>query len=120
MIVGSLNIRGGGNLIKRRRISSIIAKGKADIFMIQESKLEVVDSKIVKSFWVKDKIGWSCANSVGSRGGLITMWKEEIFEEILSFKGEGFLGVKLRCKDLSFYVVNVYSSCYLSQKKKLW
>lgn len=34
MIIGSFNIIGGGNRIKRMRISSIIAKGQDDMFLI--------------------------------------------------------------------------------------
>lgn len=33
MIIGSLNIRGGGSLLKRKSISKIILQGKADIFL---------------------------------------------------------------------------------------
>lgn len=38
MIIGSFNIRGGGSVVKRRRICQIIKKGNADIFHIQETK----------------------------------------------------------------------------------
>lgn len=36
MIIGSLNIRGGGNTLKRRRVSSLIKKGGTDGFLLQE------------------------------------------------------------------------------------
>lgn len=49
MIIGSLNIQGGGNISKRKRISNIINSGKAKIFFIQESKLKSVDSSVVSS-----------------------------------------------------------------------
>lgn len=42
------------------------------------------------------------------------MWKEGIFEVISSFKGDGFLGIKLGWKG------DVYSPCSLALKKKLW
>lgn len=32
MIIGYLNIKGGGNLSKRKRISHTITSGKADMF----------------------------------------------------------------------------------------
>lgn len=73
MIIGSFNIRGGGSLIKRKRIGQIVKKGNADIFLIQESKVEVVDSGIINSFWPNEKVGWSFIGSSGSSGGLITI-----------------------------------------------
>ncbi|XP_058746325.1 uncharacterized protein LOC131619219 [Vicia villosa] len=51
---------------------------------------------------------------------MVTIWKEDMFEEILSFRGVGFLGVKLSCRGNCFYVVNVYSPCSLQDKRTLW
>ncbi|XP_058784882.1 uncharacterized protein LOC131659750 [Vicia villosa] len=99
MIIGSLNIRRGGSLLKRKRISKIIKEGNAEIFLIQESKLNKVDHNLVKLLWNREKVGWSYSSSTGNSGGITTLWKEESVEEIFSFKGEGFLGVKLCIKD---------------------
>lgn len=35
MIIGSLNIRGGGNSAKRKRINHIIDKGNANVFLFK-------------------------------------------------------------------------------------
>lgn len=43
MIIGSFNIRGGGSVLKRKRISKIIKEGRADIFLIQESQMDSVE-----------------------------------------------------------------------------
>lgn len=96
MIIGSLNIRGGGNVIERRRISSLILKNNADIFMIQETKLPILQEFVVKSFWSNNGIGFSFSNSMGRSGGLLILWKEEILEVITNFKGEGYLGIKFK------------------------
>lgn len=50
MIIGSLNIRGGYNKVKRKIISQMIKVGNAYIFLIQETKLNCVDSSLVSSF----------------------------------------------------------------------
>ncbi|XP_058763936.1 uncharacterized protein LOC131637356 [Vicia villosa] len=80
MIIGSFNIREGGRLIKRKRIGQIVKNGKADIFLIQESKLESVDVGIINSFWPGEKVGWSFSGSSGASGGLISIWKEDACE----------------------------------------
>lgn len=73
----SFNIRGGGSKIKRKRVSQILIKGKADIFLIQESKLVNMDSNIINSLWSNEKVGWSFSSSNVASGGLITMSREE-------------------------------------------
>lgn len=42
MIIGSFNIRGGGNFVKSRRIGHIIDKGKVVVFLIQETKFSLL------------------------------------------------------------------------------
>src|SRR3954471_10572923 len=102
MLVGTLNIRGGGNALKRKRISALISKCKADIFLIQETKLVNMHEWVAKSFWRGGDIGFSFSNSVGRSGGLLTLWKEDNMDVVASFKGEGFLGIKI-LKDNIFY-----------------
>ncbi|XP_058768728.1 uncharacterized protein LOC131642504 [Vicia villosa] len=115
-----MNIRGGGISLKRRRVSSIIKKGKVDILMIQETKIKYFKDFIAKSFLNGSDIGFSFSNSNGASGGLLTLWKAEKLEVVNSFKGEGFLGIKVKWENLWYYVINVYSSCDLDKKKMLW
>lgn len=120
MIIGSFNIRGGVCALKRSRINSIILKGKADIFLIQETKVVKMSDKVASSFWKYSDIGYSFSNSEGRSGGLITLWNKDKVTVINSFKGVGFLGTKVIWKDDVYYVVNVYSSCDLDKKKRMW
>ncbi|CAK8533292.1 unnamed protein product [Lathyrus sativus] len=93
MIVRSLNIRGGDNLSKRKRINCLIKSGNADLFFIQESKLKLVEANLVKELGRKKEVGWSYCSSIGFSGGIITLWNESIFSPVFSFKGGGFLGL---------------------------
>lgn len=47
------------------------------------------------SLWKNEKIGWSYSSATGVSGGCIILWKEGLFEVIASFKGGGFLEVKI-------------------------
>lgn len=116
----SLNIIGGGNLSKRNRINNIINSGKANIFFIQESKWREVDSSIIRSLWRNHEVGWSYSSSLGQSGGIITMWNEGFVRPISSFKGEGYLKLKLAWKSDIYYAVNIYSACGISLKRKIW
>ncbi|XP_058741821.1 uncharacterized protein LOC131614218 [Vicia villosa] len=120
MIIGTLNIRGGGNALKRRRINSLILKSKADVFLIQETKIRELQDFVAKSFWSGGDIGYSFSNSSGRSGGILTLWKEQALEVIFSFKGEGYLGIKFCMDNNFFYLLNVYSSCDASKKRVLW
>lgn len=51
MIIGSINIRWGSSILKRRRISSKIRKDNIDIFVIQETKIINMEDFIAKRFW---------------------------------------------------------------------
>ncbi|XP_058775772.1 uncharacterized protein LOC131650047 [Vicia villosa] len=79
-----------------------------------------MDEAIANSFWKSLDISFSFSNSVGRSGGLITLWRNDCMSVLNSFKGDGFLGIKVRWKDNLYYVVNVYSSCDLNKKKSMW
>ncbi|XP_058775266.1 uncharacterized protein LOC131649524 [Vicia villosa] len=72
------------------------------------------------SLWRTPEIDFSFSNSIGRSGGLITLWKKNSMDVHHSFKGEGYLGIKVRWKEDFYYVVNVYSSCDMNKKKALW
>ncbi|XP_058783264.1 uncharacterized protein LOC131657935 [Vicia villosa] len=120
MIIGSLNIRGGMNGLKRRRISSLIKKGNADIFLIQETKITSMDDEMAKSFWRDSEVGYSFSNSLGRSGGILTLWKKDVVDVENSFKGDDFVGIKVSWNNHLYYVVNVYSPCENRKKKALW
>lgn len=92
MITSSLNIKGGGNITKRWRISQLISSGKTVIFFIQESKFKVGYLDVINSLWRNQNVGWLCSSVLGQPRGIITLWSNEFIEPIFSFKGGGFLG----------------------------
>lgn len=44
------NIRGGGSLIKRKRVSYLISSGNFNVCFLQETKLSSFDDDVAKSF----------------------------------------------------------------------
>ncbi|XP_058741814.1 uncharacterized protein LOC131614210 [Vicia villosa] len=120
MIIGTLNIRGGGSLIKRKRVNNIICKGRADFFMIQETKLEDISETLAESFWSGDDIGYSFLASEGRSGGIVSLWRNNTVTVIAGFRGKGFLGTKVSWKNAVYYIVNIYSPCSIHLKRDLW
>ncbi|XP_058755940.1 uncharacterized protein LOC131629163 [Vicia villosa] len=116
---------GGCSLVKRRRIHQIITSGKADVFLIQETKLRSCSEATAKSFWCEEGIEFSVTDSEGMSGGLIILWKASKVNVIGSFRGDGFLGIiveskEFESKECPLYICNVYSPCGLSSKRVLW
>ncbi|XP_058723105.1 uncharacterized protein LOC131594923 [Vicia villosa] len=113
-------MRGGGNRAKRKRFGFHNKKGMVDICFIQETKLSLVDSSIVRELWGDDSVEWSFAEVTGASGGLITMWKKDLLKLIFSFKRQGFLGLCMEKNGKLIYFVNVYASCDSKRRMESW
>lgn len=120
MIMDSLNIRGACSVVRRWRIHQIICKGKAEVFLIQETKLKECSASTARSFWNKDGIEFSASNSSGLSGGLLILWNSQYLDVLCSFSGPGYLGIKALWRDKIIYICNVYSPCIISLKQELW
>lgn len=73
MIIETTNIREGVNALKRRRINSLIKKGKADLFLLQETKISFMNEAIAKTFWSSLEVDFSFVNSLARLGGFLTI-----------------------------------------------
>ncbi|CAK8541086.1 unnamed protein product [Lathyrus sativus] len=96
MNILSINIRGGGSIVKRKRLAHLIQSGKVDIFFVQETKLSGVDLKMTVSLWGgggDDSVEWNEAGSVGASGRIIILWRKELLKLLFSFRGIDFVGV---------------------------
>ncbi|CAK8536131.1 unnamed protein product [Lathyrus sativus] len=116
----SFNVRGCCSSLKRRRISQIIQRGSADIFLIQETKINKMEAGIVNSMWRNYDMDWSAQNSIGNSGGILTMWNTTRITAYSSFCGKGFLGLHIFWNNHRLIVINVYAPCGSADKSKLW
>src|SRR3954471_15712487 len=120
MIIFSLNMRGGGNSAKRKRVGNFIKKGEADISFIQETKLGCMDRGLVCELWGDSLLDWSYSKADGASGGLLTMWKKDFFNLVFSFKGQGYLGLCVEKNGKLIYFVNIYASCDINRRMESW
>ncbi|XP_058732888.1 uncharacterized protein LOC131604468 [Vicia villosa] len=79
-----------------------------------------MEDRVIKDLWGSDNVDWSSSDSVGASGGIVTMWKKDLFSLIFSFRGEGFLGLCVESEGKLCYFVNVYASCDFSIRKRSW
>lgn len=107
--------------MKKTEIRKLIAKEKPVCIFIQESKLEVVDSRLCFSLWGNNDCEWLALPSIGRSGGLISIWKKTSFNLTASFSGPGYLGMSgIWTNGVSCNFINIYSLCDLSGKDFLW
>jgi hypothetical protein len=111
----SLNLRGWGDLAKRRRLSSILNKGAFDMCLLQETKRALFTDTMIHNLWGHKDVRWVAKESNGLSGGILSIWNKDLF----SFK-YSFSGVCVEWKAGLLYIVNIYSSCSMSGKRQLW
>jgi exonuclease III len=120
MKILSLNMRGWGGSAKRRRLCSLIQKEKFDVCFLQETKKASIESYMIRSLWGHDDFSWVAKDPVGLSGGLLIIWNSDFCNLLANFSGDGYLGVRVERDGVELSLVNVYSPCNLSGKKKLW
>jgi hypothetical protein len=121
MIIGSINIRGLGGVVKRKYLKELVTKERLDFIAIQETKLESISDGLCWSIWGSEDCQWAFLPSSGNSGGILSIWNKSIASLKFSFTGMGFVGVCLEYGALrqECFVVNVYSSCDFSDKRRL-
>jgi exonuclease III len=75
---------------------------------------------VIHSLWGHKDVEWVAKESNGLSGGLLSIWNKGLFSYHYSFTGVGFLGVCVEWKEGLLYLINIYSPCTLSGKRKLW
>ena len=67
----SWNVRGANESTKRKVIKSIIKKQKVDLFCIQETKVQVISDRVVRSLGSGRFLDWKALDACGSAGGIL-------------------------------------------------
>lgn len=113
MIILSWNIRGAGAKIKRRVLRKLLTSQDPWIVFIQESKLESLPTKASKTLWNSDDIDYCASPSLGTSGGLITLWRKPFFNPQLTRVERNWIAIEGTLILDSFHctLVNIYNSC---------
>jgi exonuclease III len=120
MKIVSLNMRGWGGSAKRRRLSTLIRKGAFDVCFIQETKKLSFEDHSIHILWGHKDVCWVSKEADGLSGGMLLIWNLASFKLLSKFSGDGFLGIQVEKDNTKLFLVNIYSPCSISGKKKLW
>ncbi|GMI95019.1 hypothetical protein HRI_003171200 [Hibiscus trionum] len=76
----SWNIRGLGKKEKRCAVRRLLADKKPRILFLQETKMENFTPVILRNMGCRQNFEKAFSPSIGSAGGLISIWDPEFFE----------------------------------------
>lgn len=72
-----LEFRGLNDQRKRSIIRGCLNRWKPSIVCLQETKMETITEKIIKSIWQMDEVDWHFLPTKGSAGGILIMWRKD-------------------------------------------
>lgn len=122
MKILSLNVRGVANRVKWRCIQEIVVQEQVEMLLLQETKLQEVNSRLCGALWGDGGFEWKATPAVNRAGGLLCIWRRGVFKLYECLIGSGFIGLSgfWGEHDVACVVVNVYSSCLMEEKRRLW
>ena len=78
----SWNVRGLNNPQKRDTVKNLLKEWKCDVVCFQETKLDSVNSAVVKSLWSSPFVDWEALDAIHTAGGVILSWDIRVYEKI--------------------------------------
>ncbi|KAF5191738.1 hypothetical protein FRX31_018672 [Thalictrum thalictroides] len=110
--VVSWNARGLCNLDSQGSVSMLLKKTKANVILIQETKIKesggIDDAKLFPKEWK-----WVCVPSIGLSGGMVLAWNpcDIIMKD--SFVGTFSISIvcTISCLNVDCFIIGVYGPC---------
>jgi hypothetical protein len=65
---------------KHLRVKNLLRQWMADI--LQETKLELISSNVVRSLWGCQHVDWCYSTLRGASGGILLMWDRRVVDKI--------------------------------------
>ncbi|XP_068667743.1 uncharacterized protein [Aristolochia californica] len=122
MIVLSWNVHGIGSLCHRASIRDLLASTKANVVVLQQTKVASLPLGYIRELWHLKEPGWASVDAVGSASGILLMWDTNTSEVLDRCSGSYSLGIKLRDKGSGniWCLVGVYSPTRHQKRHLFW
>ena len=84
----SWNVRGLNDPKKRGILRNWLRKWKVDVVCLQETKLDRVDWRIIRSIWGNSFVDWVALDAISTAGGVLLLWDKRVLELVDSTVGQ--------------------------------
>ena len=118
----SWNVRGVNESTKRKVIKLIIRKQKVDLFYIQETKIQAMTDRVVRSLGSGRFLDWKALNSCGSAGGILICWDKRALDLLEWEEGQFSLSCRFRIVEngVIWAFTGVYGPFTRFERECLW
>ncbi|KAG6667876.1 hypothetical protein CIPAW_01G131400 [Carya illinoinensis] len=118
----SWNVCGLNEIIKRLRIRNLLREWKANIVCLQQTKLKMINRRIVWSLWSGIHEDWVFLASNGASGGVVVMWDRRVVEKEEDFIGQYMVACSFKCVSNNFLwtFAGVYGPNLDTDRRLLW
>lgn len=122
IIILSWNIRGLNARIKRSSLRKLVLNHKPNFTLIQETKMETLDKRILKSICNDDQAEFVLSPSQGNSGGLLTVWNNDFFsmESCKTAKNWIALCGVFPATKFKGCIINIYNPCECDERATVW
>ena len=118
----SWNVRGANDSSKRKVIKAMIRSQRVDLFYIQETKIQTMSKKVVRSLGSGRFLDWGAMSSQGSAGGILVCWDKRSLE-LLEME-VGHFSISCRLKNVEdgmvWIFIGVYGPCNRKDREAMW
>ncbi|RVW55793.1 LINE-1 retrotransposable element ORF2 protein [Vitis vinifera] len=117
----SWNTRGLGSRKKRRTVRRFLSTQNPDVVMLQETKREIWDRRLVSSIWKGKSLDWVALPACGASGGIVILWDSVKFNCSEKVLGSFSVTVKLNSdEEGSFWLTSVYGPNKAVWREDFW
>ena len=118
----SWNVRGVNNSEKRKVIKQFIRDQRVDLVCLQETKVQNMNLRMVRSLGARRFLDWVSVDAMGSAGGILLMWDKRILEVSETVCGIFTASCSFRNVEDGFQwiFIGVYGSVLANLKEDMW
>ena len=96
----SWNVREVNDVSKRKVIKALIRSQKADMVCLQETKMQKMSIRVVRSLGVGRFLEWGVVNARGAAGGVVVFWDNRVLELVGMEVGQFSISCRFKnCED---------------------